>query len=108
MRKLLMLIVFVFLLGGVAFSQEKKEPEKAAAPAVKSWRLLPSQQKVLSSLIEEFNKKIQELTADFLKELREFKVYLDMPANVKINFQTLAFEGIPILKEQSEEPEKKK
>jgi len=101
MRKLLMLIVFVFLLGGVAFSQEKKEPEKAAAPVVKSWKLLPSQQKLLGSLIDEFNKKLQALAVEFLKEIIAFNIYQDIPMDVKINYEKLAFEGIPI-KQKSE------
>lgn len=109
MKRFLTPIVFAILLGGFIFAQEKKEPIKAPtpAPATKAWKLTPSQQKVLISFIDEYNKRIQDMISDFIKEIQAFKIYPDMPADVKFNLQTLTFEGIPI-QEKKESKEIKK
>jgi len=101
MRKFLATIVCLLSLALTGMGQEAKTLEKAAAPVVKSWKLLPSQQKLLGSLIDEFNKKLQALAVEFLKEIIAFNIYQDIPMDVKINYEKLAFEGIPI-KQKSE------
>ena len=108
MRRFLILILCGVLLSGIIPAQDKKgETKDLVPPVVKNWKLTPSQQKVLAAFIEEYNRKIQEMIFDFIKEIRTFKIYPDMPADAKFNLQSLAFEGVPV-QEKKESGEVKK
>ena len=121
MRKLLMLIVFVFLLGGVAFSQEKKEPEKpkevVQKPPVKAiWKMPSYMVENLQFMLDEFNRKWNDKLEFFKKELLEkFPEFKDMPSDVLFDLQSGVFitraEAVRLAEEaakKASEPVKKK